>query len=107
MLDIRAYCDESETAEHFVLAGAMASSATWERLSSDWTSLLAQEGLHEFHAHDCVQGDGEYAERDNDDRQRLLRQFLVVIQSHMGINGVGVALEMKAWPHLVSALAGC
>jgi hypothetical protein len=97
MLDIRAYCDESESPAHLVIAGAMATSARWEAFDDDWTTLLRREGLAEFHTHDCAQGVGEYEDRDNTERQRLLRGFLEVVQAHP-LNGVGMALDISAWP---------
>ena len=104
MLDIRAYCDESETSDHVVLAGAVAAFPVWNRLAEDWNALLAREGLHELHAVDCVHRRGEYAGRDKTECERLLRQFLEVIQSHKGIHGVFVAIDMDAWSSLVSAM---
>lgn len=103
VLDIRAYGDESESPTHLVLTCAFAPWRHWLGFQWDWNRLLARENyLTEFHAHDCVQGDGEFKHLDNTYRQQLYREFAEVIQEHR-LHAAAIVVEVAAMPTIGQA----
>lgn len=104
MLDIRAYGDESDTPEtHFVLTLALASFDTWQRVDSAWTAVVDREGLTEFHASDCAQGNEEFEHLSNEQRMALYREFVEIIARHQ-IHTVAVVIDNAHYPVVAAAL---
>lgn len=95
MLELTAYCDESET-EHQVssIAGYWAPAREWERLEAPWKAQLDRFGLTEFHAADCEQGHGEFANRG--DRPEIFSAF-IDLTNRVDIHGVFAVVDLRGW----------
>ena len=103
MLEITAYCDESESAHQVhCIAGYWATAQAWERFETAWNDKLAEVGLTEFHATDCEHGKGEFAGRT--DRLRLPGEFIDII-NQSDINGVFCVIDLRGWDEVADVVA--
>jgi hypothetical protein len=95
-----AYFDASGKKEHPVLSvgGAVAPVHKWMRFEQDWSDVLKQEGVTEFHATDFASGGGEYRGWKDDKKRRsrfskALREIL-----RRNTNKLFCAcIELEAW----------
>jgi hypothetical protein len=103
MLDLRAYCDESVTADRqpptLCIAGYVAAAATWAEFEREWKAALAKESLTEFHMALCENGKGEYAGRGRAERDRIWRVFFDILTSAR-IVGFGTVIDLDAYADL-------
>jgi hypothetical protein len=99
-LNVIAGCDESEEPNQaFCFAGYIASEAEWQRVERHWRKVLGREELTEFKMADCVQGQGEFRDRERWPRERrdaLQRELITVLASHE-LHGLVTAIDLVAY----------
>lgn len=79
---LSAYFDESGTHQGSpicVVAGLLASPLQWERLTASWAKTLAQAGVSDFHASDCVTGGGCFKGWERTEREKLYGRFVKIV----------------------------
>ncbi len=103
MLELTAFSDESYT-EHevYCVAGYWASARAWSHFDDQWKQELARCGLSEFHAEDCEQGHGEYANRK--DRAKLRARFTKIVNANM-LHGVFACIDLRGWDDIADEVA--
>lgn len=77
------YIDESgshDTSPVLVLAGLVASEKQWARLSTQWTGVLNEYGVSDFHATDCANGGKKFRNISPEDRSRLFVRLTNIIK---------------------------
>src|SRR5207302_4005951 len=93
-------CDESEESNKaFCFAGYIARETEWQRVEEHWRKVLDRDGLTEFKMADCVQGRGEFRDRERwsrDRRDALQRELITVLASHE-LHGVVTAIDLVAY----------
>ena len=91
------YCDESSDEQMqrvYVMAGYLATKATWLIFSQRWRQALADAGLNTFHMTECNSGHGEFKGRSSTEREDLQRQFIEIINTSELVGSVGGILLM-------------
>jgi Protein of unknown function (DUF3800) len=102
--DPTAYCDESYRDHHvFVVAGYLAATDTWSVFNYIWNDALRDEGLREFHARDCQQGEGEFKGWTVSARQQTWRRFIEVIR-RANVLGVVTAIDLSAYDEFAPSI---
>jgi Protein of unknown function (DUF3800) len=101
MPSINVFGDESESPQHFVMTCAFASPKTWSDVQHDWTQLLARDRLDELKAHDCVQGSDAFTNVSNEQRQRLYRDYLAIVQRHR-VHAASMFIDTPVMPTFAS-----
>ncbi len=70
---LRAYYDASGThegSEALTLAGMVASESVWDRFEEQWGAVLGEYQISQFHTKDAMACRGQFAQKNNWDRQR-------------------------------------
>lgn len=80
---MKVYIDESgshDSSPVLALAGLVASEKQWARLSTQWTGVLKEYDLNDFHATDCANGGKKFRNILPEDRSRLFVRLTNIIK---------------------------
>ncbi len=96
-----AYFDASGKQEGYdflTVAGAASPIKKWARFEKQWSQVLKDEGVSEFHATDFAASEGEYKDWKGDSLRRsaFLRRLMVIIKGNVNKLFM-VTVEMPAW----------
>jgi hypothetical protein len=104
-----AYCDESEDTRGqrraYVVSGYLGRLPDWIELTRRWNIALRDEGLTDFHMFKCEERQGQFANKERPERDRLQRRFIDILNSKdLELHGYATGIELQRYDAILEKI---